>query len=137
MSRRKDIFTAIFGAIVALILWITIFSREKSLGTPITYRLFHSLPSFFNEIQKGRIGNSLGNMLLFIPVGLLVPEIADCRKLWKTAGLGSVFSFFIETIQLLTSRGCFDPDDLILNTMGTAIGYGLYCLACRLFISNN
>lgn len=37
MSKRKDILTALLGAAVALILWITILSREKLIRTPISY----------------------------------------------------------------------------------------------------
>ena len=70
MNKIKDISTALFGAAVALILWITILSREKLIGIPITYHPFHALISFFKEIQKGRIGtNFLGNIV--VPVDTL------------------------------------------------------------------
>ena len=137
MSKKKDIITAILGIAVALILWITILSREMLIGTPKTYHLFHSLPSFLKEIQRGRIGNSFGNIILFIPIGLLVPEVTDCRKLWKTAGIGLGFSLFVEIIQLITSRGCFDCDDIILNVLGCVIGYWLYRLALKLKSKND
>ena len=128
MSKRKDILTALLGVVVALVLWITVLSREMLIGTPRSYHLFHSLPSFFKEIQRGRIGNSFGNIIMFIPIGLLVPEVTDYKKLWKIAGIGLGFSLLIEIIQLITSRGCFDCDDLILNVLGCVIGYWLYRL---------
>ena len=34
-------------------------------------------------------------------------------------------------LQLLFSGSVTDLDDLILNTAGAAIGYGIYKLACR------
>ncbi|MBO5569415.1 MAG: VanZ family protein [Clostridia bacterium] len=134
MSKRKDILTALLGVVVALILWITILSRDKLIGTQVTYHLFHALISFLKEIQRGRVGaNFLGNIVLFIPVGVLVPIVADWRQLWKTAVIGFAFSLLIETLQLITSRGCFDLDDVILNGLGTVIGFGIYRAVEKLF----
>ncbi len=39
-------------------------------------------------------------------------------------GLGS--SLAIETTQLITHLGWFDTSDLMHNTLGTVLGYGLY-----------
>ena len=35
--------------------------------------------------------------------------------------MGLSFSLLIEIIQLITSLGYFDPDDIMLNTLGMAI----------------
>ena len=127
MSKRKDISTALLGVTVALILWITILSREALIGTPITYRPLHALISFMKEIQRGRIGaNLLGNIILFIPFGFLLPCVTDWNRMWKTVVTGIGFSLLIETIQLITSQGCFDFDDVILNSLGCVIGYGIH-----------
>lgn len=138
MSKRKDISTALLGAAVALILWITILSREKMTGTPIIYYPFHALASFLKEIQKGRIGlNFLGNIVLFIPVGVLLPAVTGWRKMCKTMVTGISFSLFIEIIQLITSKGCFDFDDALLNGLGTVIGFGIFQAAKMLFTKND
>ena len=126
MSRRKDLSVALLGVVVALIIWITILSRETLIGTPFSYRPFHSLPSLIKELQRRRAGNSLGNVILFMPVGVLLPEVTGWNKVWKTVVMGVGFSLFIEIIQLITSRGCFDFDDMILNGLGTLIGFGLF-----------
>lgn len=127
MSKRKDFPAALLGICVALILWITILSREKLIGTPIKYSLFHALISFLRDILRGRFSaNFLGNIVLFVPVGFLLPFVDGKEKWYWIIGFGFCFSLLIETIQLITARGCFDPDDIILNTIGTAIGYGIY-----------
>lgn len=133
MTKRRDIATVLLGVTVALILWITILNRETLLGSPITYRLFHSLPSFLNELQRGRIGNSFGNIILFIPVGVLVPVVTEWNRMWETVVTGIGFSLIIEAIQLITSRGCFDFDDVLLNGLGCIIGYGIHRAARKLF----
>ena len=47
--------------------------------------------------------------------------------------LGVDFSLFVETIQLISKVGSFDVDDLILNTLGAALGYLAYRLIRRYF----
>ena len=138
MSKKKDLATALLGVAVALVLWVTILSREKLTGTPITYHPFHALVSFLKEIQEGRIGaNFLGNIVLFMPIGLLVPVVIGWKKMWKTVVAGLSFSLFIEIIQLITSRGCFDFDDVLLNGLGTVIGYGIFQIVKKLFTKND
>lgn len=137
MNKRKDISTALLGIVVALILWITILSREKLIGTPITYHPFHSLPSFIKELQEGRIGNSFGNVILFMPVGVLIPMVTGCKRIWHTAIASVGLSLCIEVIQLISSRGCFDLDDVILNGLGTVIGFGIYRVALKLFTNTD
>ena len=45
---------------------------------------------------------------------------------WKVVAIGFAVSLSVEAIQLITHRGWFDVDNLLLNTAGTAIGYALY-----------
>lgn len=137
MSKRKDIATVLLGVVVALTLWITILSRETLIGTPKIYQFLHSLPSFLKEIQRGRIGNSFGNIILFVPFGVLFPAVTDWKKMWRTVVAGVGFSLIIETVQLITSRGCFDFDDVLLNCLGTVIGFGIFQAAKRLFTKND
>lgn len=74
--------------------------------------------------------NLAGNILGFVPFGFLLPVLHDrVRSFWLITSLGMLFSFVIETIQLLCKVGCFDVDDLMLNTIGAATG-GLMFLIC-------
>ena len=133
MSRKKDIASAFLGITVATILWITILSREALIGTPIRYQPFHSLISCLNEMQKGRVdANFFGNIILFIPVGFLFPIMTGNKKWYWTAGAGCSLSLLIEIIQLISARGCFDLDDVILNIIGTVTGYSLLKLVEKL-----
>ena len=43
------------------------------------------------------------------------------------------YFFYLEVFQLITKRGYFEIDDLIHNTLGVVIGYGLYRLAVKIF----
>ena len=71
--------------------------------------------------------NLMGNILLFIPFGLLYPL---CRKkvLWIEVVLAIlVFTLSIELLQFIffTSRSA-DVDDMLLNFVGGILGYFLY-----------
>lgn len=127
MSKKNDIATSLLGIVTGIILWLTILSREKLIGTPIVYTPFHQILSIWKSIQRGGItGNFLGNITLFVPFGVLIPCVTGKKEWIFEVGVGFCFSLLIEIIQLITARGCFDPDDILLNTLGTAIGYGLY-----------
>lgn len=91
------------------------------------------------------INRSVLNMILFIPFGYLLPtfiiahhthccegnrkkkQVRNVKRLytswWIVIGAGLLCSLIIETSQLFLRVGVFELDDLIKNTMGTAIGY--------------
>ena len=71
--------------------------------------------------------NLAGNVVMFAPLGFLVPILfARYRSLGKTTALGLLVSVGIEFLQYWTGAREADIDDVMLNTLGAAIGYGLY-----------
>ena len=83
------------------------------------------------DIKREAAINIIGNISMFIPTGIIMPILykrLDC--LWKVLFAGAGLSFVIEMIQLLFPGSVTDIDDLILNTAGAAIGYGIYKLVC-------
>ena len=117
------------GIVVALILWLALLNRETLLGTQAAYQPLRVFRTAWKNIQKyGITGNFLGNIIAFMPFGFLLPAVTGKEKWYLTIPAGLGFSCMIELIQLATSLGYFDPDDIILNTLGTAIGYGAYLL---------
>ncbi len=90
---------------------------------------FATIKLFYNSRSLGteyKMGNLLGNVVGFIPLGILFPLLLG----WKR-GPATVFAVFLVSLgfefsQLFFALGVFDVDDLILNTAGGAIGYVLY-----------
>lgn len=76
--------------------------------------------------------NFLGNIGMFVPVGFFVPLLWRGQGLGRTALVGFFCSLAIELCQLLLPRGT-DVDDLWLNTLGAAAGYGLFWICGRLW----
>jgi len=72
------------------------------------------------------------NILLFIPFGFFLKFIwSGINKLKYIVLSGFSFSLLIETSQLFSNRQT-DIDDLILNTLGTLLGYLLYRIFFRM-----
>jgi len=71
----------------------------------------------------------LGNIAGFIPLGILLPLLfRKLRTAFRTVALIFLISLAFETAQLILILGVFDVDDLLLNTLGGAIGYLLFVL---------
>ncbi len=78
------------------------------------------------------ISNLFGNIAIFMPFGFLVPILGrKKRKFWFTALASFELSLSVECIQLVTKTGCFDVDDIFLNTIGGMLGYLVYALVQR------
>lgn len=81
--------------------------------------------------SKGEILlNVMGNTAMFVPLGIVWPSVF--RKLdthWKVIAAGIGASLCIEILQLPFFDRVTDIDDLILNSLGFLVGYGLYLMA--------
>ncbi len=76
--------------------------------------------------------NLAGNVVMFIPLGMLLPILwRRWRKGWKCMLLCAAVIISIELIQLFAMLGTCDIDDLILNLLGAAIGYSMFALVMR------
>ena len=73
--------------------------------------------------------NTVGNTAMFIPIGIIWPAVF--RKLdthGKIIAAGVGLSLCIEILQLPFFDRVTDIDDLILNSLGFLMGYGIYLL---------
>lgn len=126
MNKKKDVVTIFLGIDIAFIIWITVLNRDILSGVSVEYQPFHAFISALNSIRRGGLAsNFLGNIILFIPVGFLLQLLIGKKKGCWVILIGSGFSLLIELVQLLTHRGYFDLDDIMLNTLGTIMGIGL------------
>jgi glycopeptide antibiotics resistance protein len=73
--------------------------------------------------------NSFGNILCFVPFGILFPIVFSKKQSFvKTVLIGMLFSINIETLQFLLETGVSDIDDVFFNTCGAVLGYLIYRL---------
>ena len=74
----------------------------------------------------------LGNVLMFVPLGLLLPLRWPGLSLPKVLAAGACIDLTIEVVQPVFGRS-FDMEDLFCNTLGILLGLGIYIVLRRIF----
>lgn len=70
----------------------------------------------------------LYNVLVFVPVGYLLPAWSPrLRRWWRVVIVAALASLCVEVTQELTGFGMFDVMDIAANTIGAGIGAALAC----------
>ena len=154
LRLRKLVLVFVFVLYLALVAYVTFFSRSASEDYKVHVALFQDLASsikidygiftliriLFTEgpeaalshiqiVSKNNLSQVLLNVAMFIPLGYLLPYVFDWYRRSvrrRTVVTGFLASLLIENIQLITKHGFYDVDDIISNTVGAWIGQGLY-----------
>lgn len=94
---------------------------------------FRTINLYIHSIRDGSLNLSIplknlgGNVILFLPMGIYLPLfIKRLNKIRIYVITMSLLLFFIEVTQVVTRRGSFDIDDLILNMLGAVIGVTIW-----------
>lgn len=91
---------------------------------------FHTINIYKKGLERNDTSaeyNIWGNLLGFIPFGILLPlAIPFFKRWWAMLPAGLLLSLGYETTQLLTGLGVWDVDDLLLNTAGATAGFLLF-----------
>ena len=96
---------------------------------PFRVNLFPLVNLFDYDRKRDLLLNVIGNVAMFIPSGMILPMIYKrLDSLIKVMLVGGGISLCIEIIQLPFRDRASDIDDLILNTVGVMLGYGIYAL---------
>ena len=112
--------------------------NSYSMQGSINYNFipFRSISTQFKYItQWWALKNLLGNIIPFIPFGLLLPitykKFSSMISVFFT-GLASIL--LIEIFQFFTNLGSFDVDDIILNMIGIVCGYLMFQIINRIAV---
>ena len=76
------------------------------------------------------------NIIMFIPCGFLSPLFLRKNRIWHIVIFGIILSVIIEMLQALLGVGTVDIDDVILNTFGLLLGFGIYKLIYSVALKN-
>jgi glycopeptide antibiotics resistance protein len=100
------------------------------------------------EILRYRLGSTLfyknvvGNLVMFIPFGFFITYYLKFKNIIPVLVISMITSVSIEATQLMIGR-VFDIDDIILNVVGSILGYWIYHFIrsfinkCPKFLKNN
>ena len=146
---KKKIILLILGLLYAAGLLALLFGRAPHA---LSGGYWETLPDFVNLIPFRTVtrqllylsrhpaakamwtvaANLLGNVLLFVPLGILLPAAWEKLRRGPAFFLAAVLLLLtVETVQLFTLLGYFDVDDLILNLAGASAGFLIFRLWTR------
>ena len=124
MKRPISMVLLSLWLIVLLVLTLCIFPQRHPAPNLLPFR---------SIVRDGRLGsdefaiNIVGNLVAFVPLGLLLPYIRQCgTSLRTTIATAGLLSASIEVAQYVSGRRVGDVDDVILNAASAAIGYAIY-----------
>lgn len=90
---------------------------------------FHTIKLYMKNIYpKISIINLVGNIVVFIPLGFMIPHISKNKNIFSILYKSIIFIMVIELSQLISGMGEFDVDDIILNILGSFLGYIIYLI---------
>lgn len=117
---RKDWVRGVLAAYLFFVLAGTVLIRKPGV-------VRYELTPFWSWKDPLHFDQIIANLLLFIPIGILLGK----KICWKSIPVATSISLLIELTQLITSRGLFEFDDVIHNTLGAVIGFGICTLLRR------
>jgi glycopeptide antibiotics resistance protein len=117
-----------------------LYFNGRHVGEGYQYNLvpFHTIKQLIlnkDHYDTGTwVRNLFGNIVLFIPIGFILPLWSKaCLKLPRFLMASVLLLFVVELTQLLTRVGTMDIDDVILNLLGALAGFGMTKTAIKFF----
>lgn len=140
ISKKLNILFRVAGIVYGLVLIYVLFLRSVGRDHASTYTEYlryrsNFIPfiSVYNLVTTPVISttivllffkNFVGNILLFIPWGFLLPLYFKSLQAFKKFILTTLIAvLLIESIQIFTMLGSFDIEDILLNAVGACIGF--------------
>ena len=139
-QKLRNFYKILFFLYLTILIWI-LFNRSRYVyGTPyleqvrryLNLQPFKTISLYWRLLKdpvrpmltRLAVYNLLGNLLLFLPMGVMVPTLWEkFRCLPRTLLLVALLVTAAELLQVLILAGSCDIDDLILNLIGAAAGY--------------
>lgn len=125
--RRELSLLLFFEYIIYVFLFTVVYRTEGNI------RRYECTPFWSYDKTELQVQIIL-NVLAFIPIGILLGCAFKGIRWWSVLFIGAGLSFSIEVIQFIMKRGFSELDDIIHNTLGCMIGYGIYSI---IFIACN
>ncbi len=139
MKKQEQIKTGflyvIFICYILLLFKILIWSRvsitelldsQRTLFRSVNLIPFHSIKQYIygssDTIKRFAFGNVIGNIVIFIPLGLYLPLFKKDKRFLVNLLFIFIVSLVVEILQGLLGIGVSDVDDIILNSLGGGIG---------------
>lgn len=114
--------------------WQLLWSYRESLAFPDG--LMSLIRGTVKVVRPALLEEIVLNILLYIPLGYLLPFVFARIKPWQVIAVALGCSMITEVIQLVGKIGWFEFDDMLNNTLGCVIGLLIYETVMRKRISD-
>jgi glycopeptide antibiotics resistance protein len=123
MSRRRVVMLLLLVIYLLFVLDLALLQFPSHHPSPNVLP-FRSIIDDWTKGGRGFVVNFVGNIVAFVPIGM-IPQVARPRRArtWHAALFSLSLSLLIEGVQYTTGRRVADVDDLILNTVGGVLGH--------------
>ena len=120
----------------ACVYWITLGSRYPFCENEIILLPFvvyiDMITSSWKSTGMYILFAIVGNIILFIPIGMMISQISTIKHKCLLSGMvGFFLSLAIEVLQFFFLLGTFEVDDLLHNTWGAVIGCSITLVLIR------
>ena len=124
MSKTQGIVLFLLCCWLLLVLALTTLSRGTNFTGSFNIDFFSAYVNAWNKWSISELQLIIFNMLMFAPLGFLLPLFWKKAEKFKVTFFVSIgLTVCIEIIQLLTGTGIFELDDLFHNCIGSLFGY--------------
>ncbi|CAM3581305.1 VanZ family protein [Paenibacillus lupini] len=126
MSKKHWLMLGLLVAWFLVVLGLTTISRGANYTGDVNFHLFSGYVNAWNKWSVSELQLVLFNMLMFVPLGFLLPLLLRrAETFWLTFLVTLLTTGGIEIIQLVTGKGIFELDDIFHNLIGGLAGYFL------------
>ena len=143
-NKQKKIYASVFIIYSIFMIWLLFGQRAVDLSFDSYFERisqnynvipFRTIKEFIENYHHSSFYfiNLAGNVVMFVPLGFLLPATFEQYRHFGKASLESLCILLtVETLQFFTLLGSWDIDDIILNMLGVFIGYLFYYLTSKL-----
>ena len=140
IKKSQILLYAVSICYVVIVIGATFFSRTPSetYNDRMNLNLFSSYVEAYHDIGVVLLNNVLLrnlilNIMLFIPLGFLLPMYSDkLKKMYIVVPIGLLATLTIEFTQHFNDYGTFEIDDAFNNTIGTLFGYCIFMILYKI-----
>lgn len=145
IKKSKVLLYSIILCYVVIVIGATFLGRtpSNSNNVKMNLNLFSSYVEAYHDIgvillNNVLLRNLILNIMLFIPLGFLLPMCSDkLKKMYIVVPIGLFATLTIELTQHFNGYGIFEIDDALNNTIGTLLGYCIFMIFYKLKSKEN
>ncbi len=134
-KKQRNLTMILFIIYFCILIWILLFKMSFSFDELYRNRSINLIPFLGSIIVNGRlyINEIINNILVFVPVGIYTCMLKQEWSTPKKVSIAFFISLTVEVLQFILAIGATDITDLIGNTIGGAIGIGIFYLFIKIF----